>query len=546
MILLALLAGLAGPASFAAPAAVNGTAGLAAIAPTTSCIKCHNDPDAFEEDERKPVLLFREDVHAAAGLSCQDCHGGNPDLSVADDTDKSMDKKFAKGAYVGAPAREDIPAFCGKCHSNPDFMKHYKPEARVDEEKEYWTSKHGQLLKKGDRTVPTCIDCHGAHGILKVSDRRSPVYATKVAETCRGCHGDPKKMKGYTLADGRPIPTDQYVKWRSSVHAAAMFEKEDLTAPTCNDCHGNHGATPPGVESVVFVCGNCHGREADIFRASGKHHSFEPKEKGGTGGQCTTCHGNHGVVRPTIAMLAPLPETPCAFCHEGPGSLAEDRPTVIRHYTGVRDGLLADAKAKGLAGEALFDSLVDQAEVLPFHTGQAGAKREEFAALFRKFRIGKTHVTWADPATGEKTTIDVVRCVKCHTDAKDPGTVVAASYLDKMRAVTAESAIAHRTVLAARRGGVETKAALPLLDDAVNAQIELEVLVHGWSAAEKGDFSTKSTEGVEKARAALVIGREGLGELDYRRKGLAVALVFVLLVLAALALQIRRFPAPNA
>jgi cytochrome c553 len=31
----------------------------------------------------------------------------------------------------------------------------------------------------------------------------------------------------------------------------------DLSAPTCSTCHGNHGATPPGVAQTVSRTLNC-------------------------------------------------------------------------------------------------------------------------------------------------------------------------------------------------------------------------------------------------------------------------------------------------
>ena len=31
---------------------------------------------------------------------------------------------------------------------------------------------------------------------------------------------------------------------------------------------------PPGLESVSFVCGTCHAREAELFRRSAKHDGF--------------------------------------------------------------------------------------------------------------------------------------------------------------------------------------------------------------------------------------------------------------------------------
>ena len=141
-------------------------------------------------------------------------------------------------------------------------MKKFNPALRVDQEKEYATSVHGQLLKTGNTKVATCISCHGVHGIRAVNDALSSVYPLNVAETCAKCHGDAAHMAEFK------IPTDQYANYKRSVHAKALYERQDLAAPTCNDCHGNHGAAPPGIASVANVCGQCHARQGELFQAS--------------------------------------------------------------------------------------------------------------------------------------------------------------------------------------------------------------------------------------------------------------------------------------
>lgn len=108
------------------------------------------------------------------------------------------------------------------------------------------------------------------------------------------------------------------------------------------------------------------------------------------------------------------------------------------------------------------------------------------------------------------------------------------------------TARAERTYLAARRGGVETRAALESLEQAVDAQIGLEVLVHTFSAAEGDAFLARYAEGMDHATTALDAGRQGLAELQFRRKGLAVSLVFVALLLVALTLKIRQLGPPSA
>lgn len=552
-----------------------GSAPVLGAPAATSCTACHSDPGMFEGDALEIPAAFGHDVHGQVGLSCHDCHGGNPDPALREDP-SAMDPGFAPNPYRGVPSRGDIPAFCGRCHSDPAYMRRFRPDLRVDQEREYRTSHHGTALARGDTRVATCVDCHGVHGIRRISDPDSPVYPKRVAETCRACHGDPKRMAGYTLADGRPLPVDQYAHWRQSVHARALLERDDLSAPTCNDCHGNHGATPPGVDSVAFVCGQCHGREAELFRASVKQTGFEehnallasagpescaachsaPEPQAARRltrfTECATCHSNHAVVRPSLAMLGSLPATPCAFCHEGSGPLANDvlEPESGRErYRQMRDGLLAAAGRQGLKGDARFDWLVDQALALPTHTLPArdegsGGLRPEFERLFTKFRIGKTTFTYDDPVAGKPVRSAVVRCTDCHGAepalGSDPvGYRTAGELLGRMQELTALTARAERILLAARRGGVETRKALSEVDSAVDAQIELEVLVHTFASDPKSAFSQKHEEGVRHARAALAAGQDALGELGFRRKGLAVSLGLIVMVLIGLAFKIR-------
>ncbi|MGB6364758.1 MAG: hypothetical protein WBG64_19000, partial [Thermoanaerobaculia bacterium] len=274
-------------------------------------------------------------------------------------------------------------------------------------------------------------------------------------------------------------------------------------------------------------------------------------------GECSACHGHHGVVRPTVALLSPLPPTPCDFCHEGSNSLdaVAGEPEKSRQtYLEERDRLLAEAEAQGLESEDLFNWMVDQALVLHTHTLAAGpdqtvpALRPEFERFFTKFRLGKTYYTYEDPATGEQVQASVVRCENCHaTDpvlADEPvGSQTAEEILRRMQELTSATARAERIQLRARRGGVETRDALLAIDQAVDAQIGLEVLVHGFSVDEDGDFVEQHRQGLESAGAALEAGREALDHLAFRRRGLAVSLIIILAVLVGLALKIREISA---
>jgi predicted CXXCH cytochrome family protein len=263
----------------------------------SSCIECHRQLD----DPRlsAPAKLFANDIHGSRGLSCNDCHGGDPN-----DDSKEGAKDPRKG-YLGKPKKLDIPAYCGKCHSDANLMKRFNPSLRVDQEREYYTSVHGKLLKAGEERVATCISCHSVHGIRAVNDPLSTVYPLNVAQTCAGCHADANLMRSFG------IPTDQFEKYKSSVHAQALNEKQDLSAPTCNDCHGNHGATPPGIASVANVCGQCHARQAELFQTSPHKAAFDQMQLA----ECVTCHNNHAIAKPSDQLIGTEPGTLCIGCH---------------------------------------------------------------------------------------------------------------------------------------------------------------------------------------------------------------------------------------
>jgi predicted CXXCH cytochrome family protein len=246
-----------------------------------------------------PVTAMRDDIHQQRGLSCADCHGGDPGQ---DDPDLAMN---ARKGFVAKPAPKDVPRFCGKCHSNAEFMKTFNPALRVDQEAEYGTSVHGKLVKQGDPRPATCISCHGVHGIRAVSDTNAPVYPTNVAQTCGQCHANTDYMRSYS------IPTDQLQKYSGSVHAEALLDKQDLSAPTCNNCHGNHGAAPPGVASVANVCGTCHTRQSELFQKSPHKAPFEAAELAG----CVVCHSNHEIRTPSDEMLGVGEKAICVSCH---------------------------------------------------------------------------------------------------------------------------------------------------------------------------------------------------------------------------------------
>jgi len=313
-LVLLLLAG-AGSATPAHPAPVA----------TSGCVDCHlalDDPRLSP-----PAKAFSDDVHARNGFTCVFCHGGD---AAAQDQDLAHDRR--KG-FRGKIDPRDVPEICGKCHADAALMKQYNPSRRVDQLAEYRSSGHGRALAKGDTSVAQCASCHGAHGILPVKDSRSPVSPAHVAQTCNRCHGDA------TLMSAHKLPSDVYAKYSRSVHFQAR-EKGDLSAPSCNSCHGNHGAVPPEVGSVANVCGTCHAVFAEQFKLSPHWEAFQDMGLPG----CVTCHENHQIVHPTEAFLGTGPEGKCTSCHDPgtPGAVAAGQ--MLKQLTGL-EAQIRDARA---------------------------------------------------------------------------------------------------------------------------------------------------------------------------------------------------------
>jgi predicted CXXCH cytochrome family protein len=262
-----------------------------------SCLSCHLNIN----DERlaRPAKEFSEDIHATKGFGCIACHGG-------DAADSGMGAMDPGRGYIGKPKGRQIPQVCGRCHSDARFMKRYNPALRVDQVAEYYFSGHGRrLMMMGDTSVATCVKCHTSHSIKPPSHPESSVHPLKVAETCGSCHADAKHMAPYK------IPTDQLEKYKKSVHWKTMSVKGDLSAPTCNDCHGNHGAAPPGISWVGSVCGQCHARNEELFNKS--FHAKVFIQMGNPG--CATCHNNHEITETSDEMLGLGENSVCTNCH---------------------------------------------------------------------------------------------------------------------------------------------------------------------------------------------------------------------------------------
>jgi hypothetical protein len=260
------------------------------------CYDCHS---AVNDEQASISEAWKGSAHERAGVSCADCHGGDPG---SDQITKAMDPAIG---YAGTPGREQTVGLCGSCHANVQRMG--ASGLATDQYAKYWSSVHGQrLVKTGDTRVAICIDCHGSHDVKKVSDPAAEVFTTNVPQLCAGCHADAKRMEPYG------IPTDQFEVYSGSVHGKALLDDGDVRAPSCASCHGSHDAKPPTSTTVVEVCGKCHTATQELYQES-RHSELEAAAP-----KCWTCHGTHDVSQPSSKLFF-HPEEPdytCSTCHD--------------------------------------------------------------------------------------------------------------------------------------------------------------------------------------------------------------------------------------
>lgn len=127
-----------------------------------ACLECHKS-SVFKVKHKllyDYFIAYEVSVHGLAGLSCVDCHGGDPD---------AIDDKDA--AHAGVKAKERAAyamEACAACHTHESFA--------------FNNTEHTGITA-GEEHAITCIACHG-------SMEMDVIHADKVKKRCLKCHDD--------------------------------------------------------------------------------------------------------------------------------------------------------------------------------------------------------------------------------------------------------------------------------------------------------------------------------------------------------------------
>lgn len=153
-----------------------------------NCYTCHGEVRHFISDS------------AHKDMSCTTCHP-----NIDSDHLRASDGRI-EIPEVSPVSPQNVPETCGACHNQ--------------ELNTYMDSVHGRALLLGTVKTANCIDCHGSHNAMEVSNPDSTVAAANLPQTCGKCHVAPRdnyaagvEHQSFVQAGTAPYYTFKFFVW---------------------------------------------------------------------------------------------------------------------------------------------------------------------------------------------------------------------------------------------------------------------------------------------------------------------------------------------
>jgi len=218
---------------------------------------------------------------AAGDEDCLVCHG-----------DKGLKSEAGRSIYVDAAKHKASvhgALGCTTCHSAATEFPHPKRMAK-----------------------PACATCHTE----PATDIPKSVHKALGAEACTSCHGEPHEIQRGVAASPARCSTchaGEVRDYRLSVHREA-YQHGDLSAATCQSCHGPTHKIVPGSapnspvakKNLPDTCGSCHAnpeflarhqipfaRPVEAYKLSVHGRAIENGNEAAA--SCSDCHSNHAI-----------------------------------------------------------------------------------------------------------------------------------------------------------------------------------------------------------------------------------------------------------
>jgi cytochrome b subunit of formate dehydrogenase len=358
------------------------------VHPLDDCLMCHSGLDGFdfEEGDLHPIELTAPDCsachdepaeklagtpHEDMGLDCGSCHGGHNIQPAAvwreeggleaclmchDEQAEAMAESVHapfsdkdRRPYPGClDCHQDIHQAGSESRSELDRKSCLTEACSACHEKDvadYLQSRHHELLAEGDDRAPSCLNCHGSHGITEHHETN-----LHVSQECESCHTDSRLSLHHEVGGNPPElactvchsghrTSEAHVADRlfptgglqncTYCHSTDQHQGADLAHDNracsealgkevrCIDCHTFHwevegGEPVPGTSHQA--CENCHTEQGDDYAMS--VHGRSRAAGNAESPYCTDCHGQRGqILKAEIEFANGAAVAHCEECH---------------------------------------------------------------------------------------------------------------------------------------------------------------------------------------------------------------------------------------
>jgi len=381
---------------------VDGAAFASSVHAGFGCVDCHGDLDGVElphEEELEAVdcAMCHDDMaeqlaegphgkwatdSVSPAAACIRCHGTHDVLSSSDDsapTHRDQSGAICEGCHkkavrtVRGSVHKEQNAACVDCHTGHEVQAPKKDTAQIQvcgtchesEATEHGRSLHGRAAAQGDAQAPTCVTCHGFHGVLSRMDDRSRTSTMQIPNLCGTCHHE-----GSEVSIQHDIPQDRiFENYSQSIHGEGLFMKGLSVTAVCTSCHTSHFIlehTDPASsihrDNVARTCMTCHSRieEVHVKVIEGRLWEEEPHKIP----SCVECHEPHKVRRTPLEPRGAASRD-CMKCHSDP-NLSMERD-------GQQVSLFVDSEEFGLAAHNSVACAQCHTDVVPNHDERACA-----------------------------------------------------------------------------------------------------------------------------------------------------------------------------
>jgi cytochrome b6 len=411
---------------------------------------------------------------------------------------------------------------CVLCHTNPDQQDEstlFRPRPDPNDQHRYLDLRE----VVSDVHVRSGLMCSGCHGGAPTDTAMSDaIYSRWPKDALRKtdrtwipgfcterCHANPEFMRQFNPG----LPVDQMLKYRESKHGQLLLGQHDSKAAQCLSCHGLHGIRRPSSPlskvnplNIVYTCGKCHA-DPEYMKGYTKDDGKTPLPTNQLALYKTSVHGQALLERHDLGAPA------CNNCHGNHAAVPPQVSNISRvcRTCHVNNGALFD----GSKHKDAFDAM-GWPECETCHGNHAIQKPSDDML-----------------GTGPKSV-----CKDCHLKYANPVCNQTADYFySSVVFLGKESDRLNRQIQGLEEKGMQVDELNFTLAELKDSLVQERSLIHSFSRTEFGKAADEGNKVLLRLQNQVVKQQQ---EYRYRRAGLLISTLIITIFGVLLYLKIRQ------